>query len=153
MVKDRYFYYKDGDRIIRKKGFLYTGNNPFKSLDINIFIVSTPLQYIAFIDFLNLVLMGETKKYITRTKFINDLENRLYKIDKRSQIYKLLERLAKNDLRVTQQYTKEIERYHNFKAEYMRQVMNDIKEERGWLNVFKRQVEHFVKWFNVLHII
>ena len=131
MVKDRFFYYKDGERIIRQRGFLYTGVNPFESLDIDIYIVTTPLQYIAFIDFVNLVLIGESKKYTTRTKFINDLENKLYKIDKRSQIYKLLERFAKNDLRVTQQYTKEIERYHNWKAEYMRQVMDDIKEERG----------------------
>lgn len=131
MVKDRFFYYKDGERIIRKRGFLYTGNNPFEPLNIDIYIVSTPLQHLAFIDIANLVLIAETKKYITRTKFINDLENKLYKIDKRSQIYKLLERFAKNDVRATQQYTKEIERYHNFKAEYMRQVMNDIKEERG----------------------
>ena len=131
MIKDRYFYYKDGERIIRKRGFLYTGNNPFKPLDIDIYIVSTPLQHLAFIDILNLVLIGESKKYITRTKFINDLENILYRIDKRSQIYKLLERIVKNDLRATQKYTKEIERYHDFKAEYMRQVMNDIKEERG----------------------
>ena len=131
MIKERYFYYKDGERIIRKRGFLYTGENPFKPLNIDILIVSTPLQHLAFIDLANLVLIGESKKYTTRTKFINDLENKLYKIDKRSQIYKLLERFAKNDLRVTQQYTKEIERYHNFKVEYMRQVMDDIKEERG----------------------
>lgn len=90
------------------------------------------MQYLAFIDYCNLVLIGESTKYNTRTKFINDLENRLYKTDKRSQIYKLLERFAKNDLRATQKYTKDIERYHNFKAGYMRQVMNDIKkEERG----------------------
>lgn len=77
MIKDRYFYYKDGERIIRKRGFLYTGNNPFKPLDIDIYIVSTPLQHLAFIDILNLVLIGESKKYITRTKFINDLEKYL----------------------------------------------------------------------------
>ena len=130
MIKDRYFYYKDGDRIIRKRGFLYTGENPFKPLNIDIFIVSTPLQHLAFIDIANLVLIGENKT-VTRSKFISDLEKILYRIDKRSQIYKLLERLAKNDLRATQKYTKEIERYHNFKVEYMRQVMDDIKEERG----------------------
>ena len=130
MIKDRYFYYKDGDRIIRKRGFLYTGENPFKPLNINILIVSTPLQHLAFIDLANLVLIGENKS-VTRSKFISDLEKILYRIDKRSQIYKLLERLANNDLRATQRYTKEIERYHNFKVEYMRQVMDDIKEERG----------------------
>lgn len=129
MIKERYFYYKDGERIIRKRGFLYTGENPFKPLNIDIYIVSTPLQYLAFIDYCNLVLIGESTKYNTRTKFINDLENRLYRIDKRSQIYKLLERLAKNDLRAIQNYTKEIERYHNFKAEYMRQAMEDLKNE------------------------
>ena len=130
MIKDRYFYYKDGDRIIRKRGFLYTGENPFKPLNINILIVSTPLQHLAFIDIANLVLIGENKS-VTRSKFISDLEKILYRIDKRSQIYKLLERLAKNDLRATQRYTKEIERYHTWKIEYMRQVMDDIKEERG----------------------
>lgn len=130
MIKDRFFYYKDGERIIRKRGFLYTGNNPFKPLNIDILIVSTPLQHLAFIDIANLVLIGASKN-VTRSKFISDLENILYRIDKRSQIYKLLERLAKNDLRATQRYTKEIERYHNFKVEYMRQVMDDIKEERG----------------------
>ena len=130
MIKDRFFYYKDGDRIIRQRGFLYTGNNPFKPLNIDILIVSTPLQHLAFIDIANLVLIGASKN-VTRSKFISDLENILYRIDKRSQIYKLLERLAKNDLRATQRYTKEIERYHNFKVEYMRQVMDDIKEERG----------------------
>ena len=130
MIKDRYFYYKDGERIIRKRGFLYTGENPFKPLNIDILIVSTPLQHLAFIDLANLVLIGASKN-ITRSKFISDLEKILYRIDKRSQIYKLLERLSKNDLRATQRYTKEIERYHNFKVEYMRQVMDDIKEERG----------------------
>ena len=130
MIKDRFFYYKDGERIIRKRGFLYTGNNPFKPLNIDILIVSTPLQHLAFIDIANLVLIGASKN-VTRSKFISDLENILYRIDKRSQIYKLLERLAKNDLRATQRYTKEIERYHNFKVEYMRQVMDDIKEEKG----------------------
>ena len=130
MIKERYFYYKDGERIIRKRGFLYTGVNPFQPLNINILIVSTPLQHLAFIDLANLVLIGASKN-VKRAKFISDLENILYRIDKRSQIYKLLERLAKNDLRATQRYTKEIERYHTWKIEYMRQVMDDIKEERG----------------------
>lgn len=130
MIKERYFYYQDGDRIVRKRGFLYTGPNPFKDLGIDIFIVGFDKSYVAYIDVGNLVLLVSNNG-TTRTNFIEIIEQRLSKIDKRSYTYKVLNGVLKGDIKYTKFYEKHLERYHNFKTEYMRQTMSDIKDERG----------------------